>query len=323
MFPNAGNKVDWEEKEIESFNQPVEKEETEVRDEWCLSERSNPIERPGAPRNFLNSPSLSRPAFAHSPKVSDSQKPTVGPYSSRSSDALKQWGEDLGGRRRFDFDALQNALKQALNNTGGSSDDKGADDGEEIEGVCEGDQESELKAAFLDDDEEEEEGEEYHDAVDKLSDHDVIFYDKIFQERTGDLDTLAEDAPEENEPFFEEHLFNDPLQALEDQENGFDGRLPRSFKPDRPEENSFSLSKTWLTRFKAMKPKRTHRMPNRPGRFVNLSSKQVLVLIVIGIDTNAARPTRGESKLRRHPKFGQFVSLSSPLRHCWTYISSE
>ncbi|KAF7868450.1 hypothetical protein EAF04_004982 [Stromatinia cepivora] len=288
------------------------------------------IVRPRSPRNFLSSPALSRESQSYSLAAGPSESPnsTAESDSSRLPELFKKWGENIVWRRRFSFIALQNYLKQALDGNEENYDERCTDRRGTTEELGGNDQESELSAAFLDDlDEEDGVGgedkdgnSEYYDCLEAMSDDDYFFYDKILQEETLDHDN----KPKDNESFFGEHLFNNPLQALEDQENNSESHLPKPIKPSEPQRKPFSLSKTPIKRFLAKKPKGRRRtsLPNGPARFVGAPGDQILVLIVNGINTTGVPPTRGEIELwrhRRHWKFGQYVSFSSPLRHCWSY----
>lgn len=200
------------------------------------------------------------------------------------------------------------------------------------------DQQSELEAAFLKDSDEENEvveedgdddWEEYFECEEHLSDDDYFLYDRDLREGMSEYINDQTERSSEDEPQFAAHLFSNPLQSLEDQENNYDASSTNTTYSKKPSEkhSSKKLSRTWVTRFLSKKAKsRRRRMPRGPGRFIYPSSENVLLLFMNGINTYSARPTRGDTELLRHQKHresGQFVSFSSPLRHCWTYISCE
>ncbi|KAF5876192.1 uncharacterized protein Bfra_002594 [Botrytis fragariae] len=333
--------AEWADKEISKLNQLIAKEENEMREEARSTRVSNSIDRTQSPRNFLISKSPSLPHQVHVAETPESPRTTTESNSSQMPDILGQWGS-LETYSRFNFEALQHALKQALTGSQRNDDCKYADQMESTAETGTKDQESELEAAFLKDSDEEDEGaeedgdedwEEYFDCEENLIDEDYFLHDRGLREEMSEyINDQAERSSEEDEPQFAAHLFSNPLQSLDDQENNHDASLPKSTKPNKPSEKRSSqklqkLSRTWVTRFLAKKAKsRRRRMPRGPGRFIYPSSDNVLLLLMNGINTNGARPTRGDTELlrhQRHRKSGQYVSFSSPLRHCWTYISCE
>ncbi|TEY81818.1 hypothetical protein BOTCAL_0031g00100 [Botryotinia calthae] len=338
MSYNTELEAEWADKEIAKLNRLTAKEENEMRDEARLSQISNSIGRTQSPRNFLTSMSLPRPHQAHILETSESPQTIARSNSTQMPDNLGQCGS-LETYSRFNFEALQHALKQAL--IGGQRNDVSTRAGQ-VESTAEteaNDQESELESAFLkDSDEENEDGyededenwEEYFDCEEILSDKDYFFHDGVLQEElSGYQNNQAERGSEGDESEFAAHLFRNPLQSLEDQENNVAFSPPNSTKPNKPPKKSSSrkVSRTWVTRFLANKQKsRPRRMPRGPGRYIYPSSGDVLLLLMKGININGARPTRGDTELLRHQKHrkaGQYVSFSSPLRYCWTYISCE
>ncbi|TGO89232.1 hypothetical protein BPOR_0119g00190 [Botrytis porri] len=249
---------------------------------------------------------------------------------------VNEMREEAGLTRVSNSHALQQVL------TGGQRNDnsKRTDQMESAAETGANNQESELEAAFLKDSDEENEGveddgdedwEEYFDCEEKLSDDDYFLYNIDLREGMSEyINNQAERSSEvEDEPQFAAHLFSNPLQSLEHQENNRDASPPNSNKPNKQSEKRppQKLSRTWVTRFLAKEAKsRRRRMPRGPGRFIYPSSDNVLLLLMNGININGARPTRGDTELlrhQRHRKSGQYVSFSSPLRHCWTYISCE
>ncbi|KAF7899203.1 uncharacterized protein EAF01_008416 [Botrytis porri] len=333
---------DWADKEIANLNQLIAKEVNEMREEAGLTRVSNSINRTQSPRNFLTSTSPSQSQPHHQAYVAEpleSLQTTAESSSSLMPDILGHSGS-LEAYSRFNFEALQHALQQVL--TGGQRNDnsKRTDQMESAAETGANNQESELEAAFLKDSDEENEGveddgdedwEEYFDCEEKLSDDDYFLYDIDLREGMSEyINNQAERSSEvEDEPQFAAHLFSNPLQSLEHQENNRDASPPNSNKPNKQSEKRppQKLSRTWVTRFLAKEAKsRRRRMPRGPGRFIYPSSDNVLLLLMNGININGARPTRGDTELlrhQRHRKSGQYVSFSSPLRHCWTYISCE
>ncbi|KAJ8070884.1 hypothetical protein OCU04_001243 [Sclerotinia nivalis] len=327
MSSDTGDNASWEEKEIGRLNQMIEMEEDGIREQWCVS---NSIVRPRSPRNFLSSPALSQEFQNHSLVAGTSESPnsTAAADSSRLPEVFKKWRENIVWRRRFNFVALQNYLEQDLDGTEGNHGEKCTDGRERTEELGGNDQESELNAAFLDDSDEEDGDLEYYDCLEPMSDDDCFFYDTLLQEDMLDHDNNPVEKAKDNEPFFGDHLFNNPLRALEDQESDSESHPPKPIKPAKPHPKSFSLSKTPIKRFlaKKIKSKRRKSVPNGPGQFVGAAGDQILVLIVNGINTTGVPPTRGEIELWRHGryrKFGQYVSFSSPLRHCWSYYQGD
>ncbi|TGO43309.1 hypothetical protein BHYA_0002g01140 [Botrytis hyacinthi] len=333
---DLGMEAEWVDKEIAKLNQLIANEENEMIEEARVSRVSNLIERTQSPRNFLTSTSPLLPRQAHVAGSLESPQPTAESQSSQIPDILGQWGS-LETYNRFNFEALQHALKQAL--TGGQrKDDKRADQMESIVDTGAKDQQSELEAAFLKDSDEENEGveedgdddwEEYFDCEDELSDDYYFLYDRVLREGMSEYINDQTERISEDEPQFAAHLFSNPLQSLEDQENNYDASPTDLTNPKTASEkrSSKKLSRTWVTRFLAKKAKSRHRrMPRGPGRFIYPSSENFLLLLMNGIKINGARPTRGDTELLRHQRHresGHFVSFSSPLRHCWTYISCE
>ncbi|TGO59743.1 hypothetical protein BCON_0041g00070 [Botryotinia convoluta] len=308
-------KAEWADKEIAKLNQLIAKEENEMRGEARLTRVSNSIDRTQSPRNFLASTSQSQPH--HQVYVAEPLEPpqtTAESNSSQMPDILGRWGS-LETYSRFNFEALQHALKQAL--TGGQRNDDGKR-GDQMESTAEtgaNDQKSELEVTFLKDSDEENEGveedgdedwEEYFDCEEKLSDEDYFLHDRGLREGMSEyINDQTERSSEEDEPQFAAHLFSNPLQSLEDQENNHNASLPNSTKPNKPsEKRSYQkLSRTWITRFLAKKAKgRRRRMPRGPGRFIYPSSENVLLLHMNGISTNGARPTRGDTEKQRDPE---------------------
>ncbi|KAF7927870.1 hypothetical protein EAE99_005247 [Botrytis elliptica] len=338
MSRHSKIEAEWADKEIAKLNQLIAKEENEMREEACLTRVSDSIERTQSPRNFLNSTSPSKPYQATVAEPLESPQTTTESNSSQMPDILGQLGS-LETYSRFNFEALQHALKQALTADQRKDDGRPANQIESTEEAGANDQESELEAAFLKDSDEENEGveedgdedwEEYFDCEENLSDDDYFLYDRGLRDGVSEyINEEEEQGPEEDEPQFAAHLFSNPLQSLEDQENNYDASPPNLTNLKNPSDKLFSqkLSRTWVTRFLAKKAKsRRRRMPRGPGRFIYPSSDNVLLLLMNGIDINGARPTRGDTELLRHQRHresGQFVSFSSPLRHCWTYISRE
>ncbi|TGO69933.1 hypothetical protein BOTNAR_0005g00150 [Botryotinia narcissicola] len=335
---DLGMDAEWVDKEIAKLNQLIANEENEMIEEAHVSRVLNSIERTQSPRNFLTSTSPLIPLQAHLSGSPESPQPTAESQSSQMPDVLGQWGS-LETYNRFNFDALQHALKQALIGGQRMDDEKNADQMDSIADTGVEDQQSEPEAAFLKDSDEENEGveddgdddwEEYFDCEEELSDDDYFLYDSNLREGMSEyINHQTEEISEEDEPQFAAHLFINPLQSLEDQENNYDASPTTSTNPKEASEKSSykKLSRTWVTRFLAKKAKsRRRRMPRGPGRFIYPSSEDVLLLLMKGIKINGARPTRGDTELLRHQKHresGQFVSFSSPLRHCWTYISCE
>ncbi|KAF7959877.1 hypothetical protein EAE96_001480 [Botrytis aclada] len=330
--------AEWADKEISKLNQLIAKEENEMREEARLSPVSNSIERTQSPRNFLTSTSPSQSHQASFAEPLESPQTRAESNTSQMPDILGQLG-NLETYTRFNFAALQHAFKQVLIGGQKSDEDKQADQMESTAETGANDQESELEAAFLPDSNEENEGvkddgdedwEEHFDCEENLSDDDYFLYDIGLRDGMSEFINVQEERnPEEAEPQFAAHLFSNPLQSLEDQENNHDATPPTSTKPDKPAKkcSDKKLSRTWVSRFLAKKAKsRRRRMPRGPGRFIYPSSEYVLLLLMNGISINGARPTRGDTELlrhKRHRKSGQYVSFSSPLRHCWTYISCE
>ncbi|KAF7942826.1 uncharacterized protein EAE97_006280 [Botrytis byssoidea] len=330
--------AEWVDKEIAKLNQLIANEENKMIEEARVSQVSNSVERTQSPRNFLTSASPLLPLQTHISESLESPQPTAESQSCQMPDVLRQWGS-LETYNRFNFDALQHALKQVLIGGQRMDDERNADKIDSIADTGAEDQQSELEAAFLKDSDEENEGveddrdddwEEYFDCEEELSDDDYFLYDGNLREGMSEyINDQAEEISEEDEPQFAAHLFSNPLQALEDQENNHDASLTNSTNPKEASEKSSykKLSRTWVTRFLANKAKsRRRRMPRGPGRFIYPSSEDVLLLFMNGIKINGARPTRGDTELLRnqkHRESGRFVSFSSPLRHCWTYISCE
>ncbi|TGO22538.1 hypothetical protein BPAE_0164g00250 [Botrytis paeoniae] len=312
-----------------------------MRDHRQWIYRWSTIDKTQSPRNFLTSTSPSRPHQVTVAEPLESPQTTAESNSSQMPDILGQW-ESLETYSRFNFEALQHALKQALTGGQRNNDGKPANQMKSTAETGASDQESELEAAFLKDSDEENEGveedgdedcEEYFDCEENLSDEDYFLHDRGLQEGISEyINDEAEQKPEEDEPQFAAHLFSNPLQSLDDQEHNHDASPLNSTKPNKPSEKRSSqklqkLSRTWVTRFLAKKAKsRRRRMSRGPGRFIYPSSDNVLLLLMNGININGARSTRGDTELLRHQKHrksGQHVSFSSPLRHCWTYISCE
>ncbi|KAF7884869.1 hypothetical protein EAF00_010687 [Botryotinia globosa] len=328
--------AEWVDKEIAKLNQLIVNEENEMIEEARVSRVLNSIERTQSPRNFLTSTSPLLPRQAHVSWSLESPQPAAESHSSQMPNVLGQWG-NLEKYNRFNYEALQHALKQVLTGGQRKDDDKSADQMESTADTGAKDQQSELEAAFLKDSDEENEGveddgdddwEEYFDCEEELSDDDYFLYDENLREGMFEyINDQTEGVSEENEPQFAAHLFSNPLQSLEDQENNYDASPTNSTNPKAASEKSSckKLSRTWVTRFLAKKAEsRRRRMPRGPGRFIYPSSEDVLLLHMNGIKINGARPTRGDTELLRHQKYresGRFVSFSSPLRHCWTYIS--
>ncbi|KAA8573809.1 hypothetical protein EYC84_005365 [Monilinia fructicola] len=246
------------------------------------------------------------------PVLSDS---TTQSYLSPQPSSLRVG--DLEERCRFDFEMLRNALEETLDTTRGDGKENADDNSGTIEELGANEEDSLLKITFLEVSEE-----EHGNVEENVSDEDYLYHDETPQrEVPGHPNPWT--AEQAEEPLFKENLFENPLQALEDQENGLDIRLAEQSTPATPKITPCLLSRTWLTRFLARKPKGRRRMPNRPGKFVSPPGSQLLSLIVHGIRTNGVRPTRRDIELQRHPALGQYVSFSSPLRHCWTYTSSK
>ncbi|CCD53162.1 hypothetical protein BofuT4_P121810.1 [Botrytis cinerea T4] len=317
MSHNTELEAEWVDREIAKLKQLIAKEENEMRDDARLSQVSNSIGRTQSPRNFLTSISLPRPRQAHilaASETSESPQQIARSNSSQMPDILGQWGS-LETYSRFNFEALQHALKQAL--TGGQRNNASTCAGQ-VESTAEmeaNDQESELEAAFLKDSDEEieddgedgdEDWDEYFDCEEKLSDKDYFFYDGVLQEElSGYQNNQTGRSSGGDESKFAVHLFSNPLQSLEDRENSVDVGRPNSTKPNKPPNK---LSRTWVTRFLAKKHKsRPHRKPRGPGRYIYPSSGDALFLLMKGINVNGARPTRGDTELLRHQRHRKAV----------------
>ena len=256
----------------------------------------------------MDSPSLPWSLQARLAELSESPRSSV---LSNTHHLLGVWKQDLAWSRVLDLDVLEQALDDIERN----NEDTDVDQDEKIDLLAESGPASKPKATVRDEDE----AQKFYGKDDKLSGEDVI-YDTFSQEdMNDDSNHQAEIQNDIDEPLFVSYLFSNPLQALEDQENGIDVCLPRSLKPVSLLESPFQVSKTWLTRFLTKKPRCRRRMPGGPGKFVVPSGSQALLLIVYGISINGVRPTSGETVLRQHRKLGRYVSFSSPLRHCWTY----
>ncbi|KAK6609271.1 hypothetical protein H4I96_03202 [Botrytis cinerea] len=324
MSHNTELEAEWVDREIAKLKQLIAKEENEMRDDARLSQvsNSNAITKKFPDLNFTTATAPS----TYTSSIRNIKITTANSQIKLISNARHSWTMgSLETYSRFNFEALQHALKQAL--TGGQRNNASTCAGQ-VESTAEmeaNDQESELEAAFLKDSDEEieddgedgdEDWDEYFDCEEKLSDKDYFFYDGVLQEElSGYQNNQTGRSSGGDESKFAVHLFSNPLQSLEDRENSVDVGRPNSTKPNKPPNK---LSRTWVTRFLAKKHKsRPHRKPRGPGRYIYPSSGDALFLLMKGINVNGARPTRGDTELlrhQRHRKAGQYVSFSSPLR---------
>ncbi|QSZ33963.1 hypothetical protein DSL72_005543 [Monilinia vaccinii-corymbosi] len=212
------NEEDWKKRELKRITRFTEMDEIAMRRGWSLSDVLKLMYRPSSPRNFLSSPPFSQVVPEHSLGVSARSESTVQSDSSqrrRFADRV----EDLEGRHMFDFEALRNPFEEDLDPTEGVGDDGlNAESERTIGGLEDSEQESVMKATFLDDSDEDDEDEEAGDAEESSSDEDYFYDAIIFRRETSDhQNPLVVEELQDEEPLFAEDLFADPLKALEDQ----------------------------------------------------------------------------------------------------------
>ncbi|KAB8303556.1 hypothetical protein EYC80_004961 [Monilinia laxa] len=264
MPTNPTDEEDWMPRELEIPSQLIETDELVMRREQSLSDVSNLVNRPVSARNFHDTSPFSQ--LAPEDSLGVSELPLLQDSMAQSDSSPQpidlKLGEDLEECHRFDLNILENTLKETLDTTRGD-DKESADNYTITEELSDNEQDSVLKVTFLDVSEE-----EHGNAEENLSEEDYFSHHEALQiEIPDDPNSSAAEEAEDEKPLFGKDLFENPLQALEYQENELDSHLTEPSMPAMPEITRRLFSKTLLTRFMAGKPQSRRRMPNGPGEF--------------------------------------------------------